>query len=155
MVIEPNDSILINTVIESRDVIFDEQRFKSIPRLKDKFSKQNGSNLDKGKQIIDNDEQEVIELRRSKRIKRKPLRYEEEFFIYLMEGTRDSVINQIPYCYNTESDPQTFEEAMKSQDAAFWKEEINDEMDSIIGNNTWKLVDLPPGSKPIGCKWIF
>ena len=111
--------------------------------------------MDKGKQIIDNDEQEVIELRRSKRIKRKPLRYEEEFFVYLMEGTRDSVSNQIPYCYNTESDPQTFEEAMKSQDAAFWKEAINDEMDSIIGNNTWKLVDLPPGSKPIGCKWIF
>ena len=22
-------------------------------------------------------------------------------------------------------------------------------------NNTWKLVDLPPGYKPIGCKWIF
>jgi hypothetical protein len=28
-------------------------------------------------------------------------------------------------------------------------------MDSIMGNKTWKLVDLPPGSKPIGCKWIF
>ncbi|GJU40470.1 putative reverse transcriptase domain-containing protein [Tanacetum coccineum] len=28
----------------------------------------------------------------------------------------------------------------------FWKkEEINDEMDSIIGNNTWVLADLPPG----------
>ena len=91
----------------------------------------------------------------SKRIKRKPLRYEEEFFVYLMEGTRDSVSNQIPYCYNTESDPQTFEEAMKSQDAAFWKEAINDKMDSIMGNNTWKLIDLHPGSKPIGCKWIF
>ena len=24
-----------------------------------------------------------------------------------------------------------------------------------MGNKTWKLVDLPPGSKPIGCKWIF
>ena len=44
---------------------------------------------------------------------------------------------------------------MKSQDVAFWKEAINDEMDSIIGNKTWKLVDLPPGSNPIGCKWIF
>ncbi len=41
---------------------------------------------------------------------------------------------------------------MKSQDSAFWKEAIQDEMDSIIGNKTWKLVDLPHGSKPIGCK---
>lgn len=24
-----------------------------------------------------------------------------------------------------------------------------------MGNNTWILVDLPPESKPIGCKWIF
>jgi hypothetical protein len=27
-------------------------------------------------------------------------------------------------------------------------------MDSLISNNTWKLVDLPPGCKPIGCKWV-
>jgi hypothetical protein len=28
-------------------------------------------------------------------------------------------------------------------------------MDSILSYNTWVLVDLPLGSKPIGCKWIF
>nr|GEX74691.1 zinc finger, CCHC-type [Tanacetum cinerariifolium] len=38
---------------------------------------------------------------------------------------------------------------------AFWKEIISDEMYSIMGNNTWVLVDLPPGCKPLGCKWIF
>ncbi|KAK9218725.1 hypothetical protein WN943_007362 [Citrus x changshan-huyou] len=54
-----------------------------------------------------------------------------------------------------ESDPLTYEEAMKSQDVAFSKEAINDEMHSIVGNKTWKLVDLPPTSNPIGCKWIF
>ena len=54
-----------------------------------------------------------------------------------------------------DSNPLTYEEAMKSQDAEFWKEAINDEMDSITGNKTWKLVDLPPDSNHIGCKWIF
>nr|GEU29260.1 zinc finger, CCHC-type [Tanacetum cinerariifolium] len=44
---------------------------------------------------------------------------------------------------------------MKSQDVAFWKEAINDEMDSIIGNNTWVFADLLPGCKPLGCKSIF
>nr|CAN83010.1 hypothetical protein VITISV_010102 [Vitis vinifera] len=44
---------------------------------------------------------------------------------------------------------------MASRDAAFWKEAINDEMDSIMSNQTWELVDLPPGSKPIRCKWVF
>nr|GFC67280.1 zinc finger, CCHC-type [Tanacetum cinerariifolium] len=31
-VIEPNDSIAINSIIELRDAIFDEQRFSSVPR---------------------------------------------------------------------------------------------------------------------------
>ncbi|KAK4382656.1 Retrovirus-related Pol polyprotein from transposon RE1 [Sesamum angolense] len=36
-----------------------------------------------------------------------------------------------------------------------WKEAAKSEMDSIISNETWKLVDLPPGYTTIGCKWIF
>jgi len=28
-------------------------------------------------------------------------------------------------------------------------------MDSIIPNQTWILVDLPPESKPISNKWVF
>ncbi|GJY54990.1 zinc finger, CCHC-type containing protein, partial [Tanacetum coccineum] len=56
---------------------------------------------------------------------------------------------------NDSDDPKTFDEAMKSHDVAFWKEAINDEIDSIMGNNTWVLADLPPGCKPLGYKWIF
>ncbi|GJY02590.1 zinc finger, CCHC-type containing protein [Tanacetum coccineum] len=32
---------------------------------------------------------------------------------------------------------------------------IDDEIGSIMENNTWVLSDLPPGCKPLGCKWIF
>ncbi|GKE96381.1 hypothetical protein Tco_1581236, partial [Tanacetum coccineum] len=56
--------------------------------------------------------------------------------LYLTEGTRDLISDQHAYCFNVEDDPKTFNEAMKSQDVAFWKEAINDEMDSIMGNNT-------------------
>ena len=44
---------------------------------------------------------------------------------------------------------------MASNDSAFWKETIDKRMQSIIGNNTWVLMDLPPIYKPISCKWIF
>jgi hypothetical protein len=30
-----------------------------------------------------------------------------------------------------------------------------EEMESIKENGTWSLVDLPPGRKPIGVKWVF
>ena len=72
--------------------------------------------------------------------------------VFLMEGNRDNVLNKILILLNIEEDPKTFKEAMASRDVAFWKEAINDEIDSILSNNTWILVDLPPGSKSIGCK---
>ena len=44
---------------------------------------------------------------------------------------------------------------MALRDTAFWREAVIDEMDSILSNNTWVLVDLPSGSNTIGCKWMF
>ena len=44
---------------------------------------------------------------------------------------------------------------MTSRDSSFWKDAINDEIDSLLSNGTWVLVDPPPNSKPIRCKWIF
>ncbi|RVW29768.1 Retrovirus-related Pol polyprotein from transposon TNT 1-94 [Vitis vinifera] len=74
---------------------------------------------------------------------------------YLVEGNREDIIRKISIVLQIEEDPKTYKEAMASRDVAFWKEAINDEMDSILSNQTWELVDLPPGSKPIGCKWVF
>ena len=44
---------------------------------------------------------------------------------------------------------------MTSSDAPIWKEAINSEIESIMHNLTWEIVDLPLGAKSIGCKWIF
>uniref|UniRef100_A0A2N9HAT5 Reverse transcriptase Ty1/copia-type domain-containing protein n=1 Tax=Fagus sylvatica TaxID=28930 RepID=A0A2N9HAT5_FAGSY len=63
--------------------------------------------------------------------------------------------SKLPFVGNVKEDPNTFSKAMVSRDAASWREAVNDEMDSILSNNTWVLVDLPPGSNTIGCKWVF
>nr|GEV35739.1 zinc finger, CCHC-type [Tanacetum cinerariifolium] len=94
-VIEPNDLVLINSITESKDAIFDENRFSPVPRP-------------------------------SLRIPNRT------------EDIGGSVVLE-------EDDPKTFDEAMKSQDVAFWKELINDEIEFIMGNNTWVLADLPLG----------
>lgn len=41
-----------------------------------------------------------------------------------------------------EEDPKTLSEAMALRDIAFWKKVISDQMDSLLSNQTWKLVDL-------------
>ncbi|KAK4394115.1 Retrovirus-related Pol polyprotein from transposon TNT 1-94 [Sesamum angolense] len=57
--------------------------------------------------------------------------------------------------YNINDDPVTFKDAMASSEAKQWKEAVKSEMDSIVSNGTWVLVDLPPGYTTIGCEWIF
>ena len=92
--------------------------------------------------------------RRSKRA-RIARAFGPDFVTYLVKGNRNNDCKQIMVTNGIDPDPLTYNEAMRSIDSAFWKEAINEEMDSIQGNNTWIVVDLPPGSKPIGCKWIF
>ncbi|GKB44919.1 zinc finger, CCHC-type containing protein [Tanacetum coccineum] len=150
-VIEPNDSVSINSIIESRDAIFDENRFSSIPRPKDIIPNSDESQRDDHSNDVPS---ETPEPRRGKRA-RKAKSYGSDFQLYLVEGSRDQIGSQYSYCYSIEEDPRTYNEAMQSRDAAFWKEAIDDEIGSIMENNTWVLSDLPPGCKPLGCKWIF
>jgi len=88
--------------------------------------------------------------------KEKSLRNEffsSQAFVFLVERDRTSVTHKIPIVLDVkEEDPKTFSEAMTSRDASFWKEGIEDEMNSILSNNTWVLRDLPPRCKPIKCK---
>ncbi|GKE59183.1 zinc finger, CCHC-type containing protein, partial [Tanacetum coccineum] len=133
-VIKPNYSVSINSIIESRDAIFDENRLSSVPRPSLKIP--NGTKDISGSVVPEDVTEEVVqqpepELRKSKR-NRTPKDFEPEFQLYLIIGTRDEVSDQHSYCFNVEDDPKTFDEAMKSQDA-----------------------DLLPGCKPLGCKWIF
>ncbi|GJS72903.1 zinc finger, CCHC-type containing protein [Tanacetum coccineum] len=234
-VIEPNDSVSINSIIKSRDAIFDENRFSSIPRPKDIIPNSVESQRDDHSDDVPS---ETLEPRRGKRARKAKL-YGSDFYLYLVEGSRDQVGSQYSYCYSIEEDPRTideparndkshvnesnynvssidvsnteeedaegdesdhneegytfenndddgefddldsilllcfinlrlasrlvdplcalvcletfktlprtYNEAMQSRDAAFWKEAIDDEIGSIMENNTWVLSDLPPG----------
>nr|GFB86045.1 zinc finger, CCHC-type [Tanacetum cinerariifolium] len=157
-VIKPNDSVDINSIIESMDAIFDENRFSSVHRPSQR-SLVKGTEGSGGSVVSKRFNDKIVlqskpKLRKSKR-HRTPKDFGPEFQLYLIEGTRYEVSDQHSYFFNVEDDPKTFDKAIKSQDVAFWKETINDEMDSIIGNNTWVLTDLPLGCRPVGCKWIF
>ena len=57
--------------------------------------------------------------------------------------------------YMLEAEPQTYSEAIRSTESSLWKDAIKSEIDSIMQNHTWELVDLPPGMKPLSSKWIF
>lgn len=49
-------------------------------------------------------------------------------------------------------EPWDFNEAKGSK---AWIKACKEEISSITKNNTWNLVDLPAGIKPIRLKWVF
>lgn len=56
---------------------------------------------------------------------------------------------------NDSAEPSTVNEAISSNDAVNWKLAMEDEINSLDENNTWTLVDLPAGRKPVKTKWVF
>eukprot|EP00253_Pinus_taeda_P022347 PITA_22347 len=53
---------------------------------------------------------------------------------------------------STDFEPTSFKEAASHDE---WKEAMQKGYDALIKNGTWKLVDPPLGTKPIGCKWVY
>lgn len=52
-------------------------------------------------------------------------------------------------------DPTSVQAAMSRSDANMWRDAMDDEHKSLIENETWQLVNLPPNRRPIDCKWVF
>jgi hypothetical protein len=60
------------------------------------------------------------------------------------------------YAYSlVDGDPLTFKQAMALPDADEWLKATDDEIQSLNEIETWDLVDMPSGRKPIGTKWVF
>jgi hypothetical protein len=83
---------------------------------------------------VKNHEDNNIVTRKSKR-RRTVNSFDEDYIIYLVDDIS-----------------KTIEEAYSSLDADLWKEAVQSEMDSIISNGTWEVVDRPYGCKPMGYK---
>lgn len=71
----------------------------------------------------------------------------------------NETLNNMEISYSTEesnaADPKNPEEAFSGPNAAQWKKTMTEEIQSLEDNNTWTLVQLPPGKIPIGCRWVF
>ncbi|KZT28913.1 hypothetical protein NEOLEDRAFT_1225147, partial [Neolentinus lepideus HHB14362 ss-1] len=55
------------------------------------------------------------------------------------------------------SEPQTFREVMQhpEEERQQWLKAAQDEIQSLVENGTFELVECPPGRKAIGSRWVF
>jgi len=49
-------------------------------------------------------------------------------------------------------EPQTYDQAVLHPG---WQAAMNTELQALSDTNTWTIVSLPPGKKPIACKWVY
>ena len=52
-------------------------------------------------------------------------------------------------------EPECYEEAMLVETRNKWEKGMNEEMDSLVRNETWDLVDFPTGKIKFQNKWVY
>ncbi|GJT13547.1 retrotransposon protein, putative, ty1-copia subclass [Tanacetum coccineum] len=86
--------------------------------------------------------EEEIPIRSSERTRRAPNRLSLNVEV---EEHSLGVLNQ----------PTSYKSAMLYSESNKWIDAMNAEIQSMMDNNVWVLVDLPPGCKTVGSKWLF
>ncbi|XP_074032153.1 uncharacterized protein [Leptinotarsa decemlineata] len=165
--------ILVNNkIVESRHVKFIEQgeRYIRITKENESDEKENESSAKENESTLirngcdgnesdmyDNSSGEEMDLNNRepenmtegvtnevlKRIRKKPVWHDD----YVIDAHCSNVVV-----------PNTFSEAVKSNERVYWQKAMENELSSLHKNKTWTLVDIssvPDGNKIIQAKWIF
>ncbi|WVZ13024.1 hypothetical protein V8G54_017554 [Vigna mungo] len=84
---------------------------------------------------------------RERRISKPTKRFgEADLICYALNAAED---------LNRSDEPRSYKEALDSSDQHLWQVAMEEELEALKKNSTWRLVDLPKGKKVIGSKWIF
>lgn len=103
--------------------------------------------LSENEQSEDSNVDRENELRRSTRERRKPVKFNDENFIYN---------NNIVYVNYVDANiPTSYNEAMASKNHEKWEEAMNKEMHCLLKNKTWVSVEKPKDKKTLDLKWVY
>ena len=88
--------------------------------------------------LVENSEEYNNEAPRKSKWQRTSKSFGDDFIVYFVDDT-----------------PRTIEETYSSPDTDYWKEAVRSEMNSIMSNGTWEVLERPYKCKPVECKWVF
>lgn len=138
-----------NSVVRSRDVVFNENLF---PAKSFKTSKELPQTDESPIPV----QEETSAISSSTEITSPPLRRSQRFTPKIVDD--DFIYGDEIYSLSAiipSDEPSTYNEALKSPDAHKWKPAIDEEYNSLLENETFISMPLPVGHKAIGAKWVF
>lgn len=75
---------------------------------------------------------------------------------YILEDEKEDSANCIVhYCCKIADIPQTYEEAISSEESRQWKMAMKEEIKALEDNNTYELTPIPEGRSVVGGKWVY
>ena len=82
----------------------------------------------------------ITEVRRSFRNIRPPQHYSPTLkYLLLTDG----------------GEPECYDEVLQDENSSKWELAMKDEMNSLLGNQTWELTELLVGKKTLHNKWVY
>lgn len=70
-------------------------------------------------------------------------------------GYADVIVFALTMAEEIGEEPRSYHEVVSSAESRFWQLAMAEEMESLIKNKTWILVDRPKNQKVVSCKWIY
>jgi hypothetical protein len=52
-------------------------------------------------------------------------------------------------------EPKSYEEEMQAETKRKWEKGVKEEMDSLVNNHTWDLVQFPVGKIALQNNWVY
>src|SRR5690606_7294810 len=71
------------------------------------------------------------------------------------DGELDELLDNAFTAVLSALEPQTFRQAQRSSNWDEWKVSMEEEMDSILENDVWEVVDRPANRKIVDGKWVY
>ena len=91
-------------------------------------------------------DQSTINTRYPRREK-KPPPHLSDYEVYQFE---DKIMNSVDFCYTFSGFPQSYKEAIESNESKHWQKAMEEEMASLKENDTYTLTPLPSGKQAVG-----
>ncbi|KAH9104773.1 hypothetical protein AeMF1_019279 [Aphanomyces euteiches] len=74
--------------------------------------------------------------------------------INVLESSRLQEMNEA-YVFLIIPEPRNVKEAVGGPNAKEWQDAMKKELDGLVANGTWEVVERPPGGNIVSHKWVF